>query len=722
MEQDHFRLDAPKSWYPETINAELVEECWQTMDESVLENDRLMMNGCDYTASQKMFDKMLARINEIDPDKNRRWIHTTMSEFVEVMRKRINRSQLPVVKGELRDGPALFITGNALTTRLYVKRLNKKAQNLLIRFGEPLSILAQMAGASSQKPLLDKAWQYLLESHPHDSINGVTQDKTVLDVCGRLDQVIEIAESVGNRAMQEFIQRIDMSGFDDKDVLLVVFNSLPYPRREVLEAWVNMPGQSEHGKLIPAICEGLQVFDADGNAMPTQWQGSSSETYPVAELHTRAFPFYCRRHRIFFDAAMIPAGGYKIFRVGSLEEKRDKKIAHSDSVSRTNTLLKSPHVLENEFLVVEINSNGTFNLTDKRLKYTWRKLNYYEDMGELGNYWVNKIPMFDEVHTSLGSLARIWAKESGPLQATLVSEITMKLPQYGDIDRQERSESLADFVIKTSITLRAGCEQVEITVDFENRHQNHYLRAMFPTGLSKAMHADAGGHFTVDHRPIRPQGPDAHTVWPDMGTLPQNNFVDVSDGNVGIAFLNDSLTEYEVLDNQERTVALSLMRSVYNWICTEHRAGSYFPSQKGGQCLGHHSIRYALKPHAGTWQDADIPLAAELFNVPPVPVQTRKHKGSLPAKETSLFAIDNAVVCFSTLKKTEDRHTFIVRVYNPTAQTQKANITFHTLIAKAWLTNLNEERDRPIKLAKNNIIPITAMPYKIITVEFQAKL
>ena len=55
----------------------------------------------------------------------------------------------------------------------------------------------------------------------------------------------------------------------------------------------------------------------------------------------------------------------------------------------------------------------------------------------------------------------------------------------------------------------------------------------------------------------------------DMATLPQNNFVDVSDGSVGIGFLNDSLTEYEVLDRSQRTVALSFLRSVRNWICTE---------------------------------------------------------------------------------------------------------------------------------------------------------
>jgi mannosylglycerate hydrolase len=82
MEQDHFRLDAPEKWHPEAVTPELIEECWQTMRESVLTDDRLMMNGCDYTASQKMFPQMLAHLNKMDSDKSRRWVHTSISKFL----------------------------------------------------------------------------------------------------------------------------------------------------------------------------------------------------------------------------------------------------------------------------------------------------------------------------------------------------------------------------------------------------------------------------------------------------------------------------------------------------------------------------------------------------------------------------------------------------------------------------------------------------------------
>ena len=109
----------------------------------------------------------------------------------------------------------------------------------------------------------------------------------------------------------------------------------------------------------------------------------------------------------------------------------------------------------------------------------------------------------------------------------------------------------------------------------------------------------------------------------------------------------------------------------------------------------------------------------QITHVSPVPVQTRKHTGSLPAGEKSLFEIDNANLRFSTLKKAEDRNTFIVRLYNPTDKQQKGNLKFVVPLTSAWRTNLNEEHENEIRLTDKNLVLITADPQKIITVEIK---
>lgn len=723
MEQDHFRLDAPATWHPEKVTPELIEALWRTTDDSVLDDARLMMNGSDYTAAQPMLPEMIDRFNKIDPDPDRQWVQATMSEFIELIRDKIDPSKLTVVEGELRDGPAGPLTGNALATRLYIKRLNRKAQTMLIRFAEPLATLASLAvGAEYPHSFLKKAWQYLLESHPHDSINGATQDKTAQDVLDRLHQVEDISNTVGNRAMQELVRHIDTRCFADKDVLLVVFNPLPHPRNEVIEAWINMPDTRPRNETWRAYRppEGLQIFDAGGTPVSTQNQGYTPESYSVSELHTRAFPYNCLRHWVFFDTGEIPGGGYKVFRAAPIDEAKTGGTEWSDSFSRTGSLLKAPDMIVNEYLIVRMNPNGTFNLTDKETGISFQELNYYEDSGEHGDYWLNERPMFNQVHTSLGSQARIWSQDSGPLHATLISEITMQLPKMGDKAEKSRGEALEPLIIQTAVTLRARQHVADVRVEFENRHEDYYLRVMLPTGLTLATHADSGGHFGVDHRPVRPQGPSDGAIWPDMATQPMSSFLDVSDGDTGLAILSDDLTEYEVLDNDERTIALSLLRGVRNWICTEARVGSGFPSQPGGQSLGMHSIRYGIMPHRGNWQVANIPLAAELFRVPLYPIQTNAHNGCLPGDQISFFAIDNPELRLSTLKKAEERETIIIRLYNPSPVSQKGRLTMAGEIKGVWITDINEKRESKLSTGNKNAVSLTVEPHQIVTIEIDA--
>ena len=241
---------------------------------------------------------------------------------------------------------------------------------------------------------------------------------------------------------------------------------------------------------------------------------------------------------------------------------------------------------------------------------------------------------------------------------------------------------------------------------------------MLPTGIAKATHADSGGHFYVDGRPIRAQGPTNESVWPDMGTLPMDRFVDVSDGENGFAVLSDTLAEYEVLEDNEKTLALSLLRAVKNWIVTGH-VGSDFPSQKGGQCPGKHCIRYALAPHKGNWQDADIAGASETFNTPAVPVQTNPHEGKLPAGQKSFLEIDNSLIRLSCLKKTRDRDSYIIRLYNPTAQARQGRLKIAFGVRQAWLTDLNETRLEEIEIPCPEAINVQIAPCKIVTLEIK---
>jgi len=718
-EQDMFRLDPPETWHPECITAERVDEVWATTDESVLAEDRLMMNGCDYGASQKFLPEMIQRIRDVDSNKDRVWKQVSLTGFTKMMQEKIDPQSLSVVKGELRDGPAAYVTGNALMTRNYLKFLNKKAQNLLIRFAEPFSVMASMQGDEFPEKIVQLSWKKLMESHPHDSINGVTQDATADAVRSRLEESIEQSEAIGDQALKGLVKNIDMSNFDKNDVVIAVFNPMPYERRETVEAWISMPTKHAHNEFIMPSSEGMQLFDSQDNPVGTQWISAKEHVSSIQEVHTRTFPFYGKRHRVVFDAGTIPAGGYKLFRAGHEGESR-KDVAYADLWSRTDDILTAPDSMENEHLAVRFNSNGTFDLTDKETSRTFSNLNYYEDAAEHGDYWANKRAMNVQTHNSLCCNGRLWAEESGPLQATIVSEVTMPLPSASVKDEERRGDALVDLVIRTRVTLKAGSRQVAVRVEFENCHKDHTLRVMLPTGLEKARSVHAGNHFNVEERAIYPKGPEKGSYWVDMARLPHDKFVDISDGEAGLAVLNNCLVEYEVSNTSRRVLGLTLLRAVRNGVCTEMRSWTHFDEQDGGQCLGKHVVNYAIRPHKGNWEDGDVALHADLFNAPVCPVQTRQHDGKLPACQASLIEVTNNKIRFSALKKSQDRDTYILRLYNPTDTEQGCSIVFGALLANAWLCDLNEERQQEIDVLENRIQGVFE-PKKIKTIEFEIR-
>lgn len=696
------------------LDADRLEKTWETTNPSVIDDHRVMMNGCDFAAAQPRLKDIVERLNELDPE--REWKPATLTEFAQLLREKIAGMDLPTVEGELRDGPALLTSGNALSTRLYIKTLNKKAQNLLIRFAEPLATLAARLGAPYPETFLKKAWDFLIFSHCHDSINGVTQDKTVRDVCYRLDQVVELAQTIGNRAIQEMLQRMDLKAEKDDDVFLTVFNPLPHPRREILEAAPMVEGQTERHKEWTLDFGAQVVCDEKGEPCPTQWMGRQSDVINAVELHTRPHPYFCTRHRLFFDTGEIPAGGYKVFRLKKKEEAKELPEIWADTQDRSGTLLVAPGIMENAFLRVCVNPNGSFNLLDKERDHQYHNLNTFEDRAEHGDYWFNEAPMMPETVSSLGCQARVWTLEEGPLQTTLVTEVEMPVPVRADRYHSRRTPESAPLRIRTFLTLRHNQRRLDLRVEFENTMEDHCLRALYPTNLEKAEYADTGGHFYVDRRPIRPQGPDAEKVWPGMATLPMQQFLDVSDGQSGLAFLQDSLTEYEVSDTPKRVVALTLLRAVQNWLAVE-RKGDFHPDQKGSQCLGFHSLSFAIMPHSGNWQDAGIDREAEAFNAPLFPVQSTAQQGNLPGDAASFLALSNPALRFSALKKTESRDSWTLRLYNPTSETQQAELVLKPVPDAVWRLDLKEERGEGLPRNEDGTISLTVKPCQIVTLE-----
>ncbi len=714
---DFFLIDPKKGFHIDKLKKG-IETSWKGTDNTLVPDHRLLLSGCDFTNAQRDITKIIDEANKMFD--NKEFVNVRLEEYAEQLKKNICRDKLPIIKGELRDGPPGKLSGNALTSRIYLKQLNKKVQNLLLKQTEPIMSLLAFQGIEYDDVLLEKAWDYMLKSHPHDSINGATQDKTSDDIEYRLNQALEISEVLLERSINEMIMQINFSEYIEEDICLVVFNTLPQTNTEVIKVNIALPQ-------IYDFAWDFDVVDNNGNIVQIQNLSRKEVTYPVHDPHGRPWPYPADQHLFYMKCDDIPAYGYTSYKVVPRRKfKRDHYYWKPPMLSNGKEIATSSTTLENEFLIVDFNSDGTFNMSDKRNGRKFEKMHYFEDSGDIGNYWVYEPPYENQVHTSQGSTTRIWVECSGHLSGTIVVEKIMTIPayamepDYGIKGESKRSSETVKNKITSSITLKAGSERVDIKTKVDNKACQHRLRIAFPTGV-QADHAVSSGHFTVDKRPRVPKREyNGKEYYKEMQTLPMQSFVDVSDSKSGVAFLSNAVAEYEYADDPLKTVFLTLFRSVDNMIVTSWTAVPRFSQQKGSNLLHEMEFEYSVYPHSGNWDDANVYTQADKLNTKLYPVQTSAHdKGHLPLKN-GMLTIEPKNLILSAFKKSEDRNSYIIRMFNPTDKTLSGTISFNVPVDPVYLVDLKEARLKRISIS-NNIIKTKVDPHKIVSFEILPK-
>lgn len=658
-------------------------------EDTVAKQDRLYLNGTDFSTPHPELTAMIRDLNETFP--NDIFINTRLEEYARRMHEVLKQSDLRTVFGELRDGPACDCSGNALASRMYLKIRNKKAENLLLHQAEPFMTVNHLLGNGYEAGYLAKGWDYLLKAHPHDSINGVTQDKTADDVEYRLEQAVEIGQVLCDQAAYKIIRQLDFGPEHDGKQILVVFNPHPYEVDSICKVSVDTPQEDSVWS--------LTAREGCGKELKVQEIARDEKTFPVHDREARPWPYASDRHLIYVETGKVPAMGYKTI---ILEPKSHFNRTHfywmEMRMSEGHDICASDNVLENENLKVTVNYNGTLVLLDKNTGEVYENLHYFEDAGDVGNYWAYYPPYHNQIYTTLTESAQVWCEDNGPLSATLGIRYRMKLPaagyesKCGICGEGKRSTEHRDFEIISYLTLEKGAKSLKVRTIMENNVENHRLRVAFPTGIN-AQAVDTAGHFCVDSRPVQSANNETGMFYPEMKTLPMQTFADVSDEKRGLGIVNNCFTEYEMKADQ--TLYLTLFRAMGNMIVTWWEAVGVFPDEKGSQLLRKMEFEYAIYPHRGNWETAGTYREARQLNAPLMTYQVLGGDGGSLPLEQGFLEIAEHNLQVSAFKKCEDRDSTILRVYNPTAGTVQTavHLTVPGMTVKEVIEcNLNEER------------------------------
>ncbi len=659
----------PIGWHPEEIEAAVKE--LEDKDLGQWMTSWALAPECDdCTGPFSLTTKIIKEINKRITN-GKKVAQGALPDFVELACKELDLDKLKILRGEMRHNtrivPELIeVYTDVQSCRIPTKYMNRRAEFVLQRVAEPLAAIVSTMGCEYPRFMLDRAWHLLLQNHAHDSLGGCGRDTVDEDVRYRLRTVNMLAQGMVNDAAINIAGRIDTSNSAADEVVLIVFNPLPRCTSQVVNAEFDLDKERN--------MEGFRLCAIDGKEIACQinerFDNFAVFNHPNEQPHS----IFCDRFRMSFEAENMPALGYRAYRIIPAE-----KSPHSGG-----TMVRGLNVMENAYLRVKVNRDGSVNVECLETGQKLEKLNTFEDRGDVGDYWTKRFPPKDKTISSSGVRADITVVEDGLISAAIQASITLDVPLKATYDGQARANETRPLNVRTVYRLNQGERFLRIKTTIENNVEDHIFRTRFPSKI-KTDKVYAEVPFDVLARDIPLPDTDGWCE-PYNPCQPHQNFVDLSDGMLGLAVMNRGLSVYEAVDDPERTIALTLLRCHRAWNSVRM---ARFYDESGPQLQGTHTFEYAVLPHKGNWDQGDVLYEAEKFNVDFVVAAAGPGKGDCPT-EDSFVGIEGDGLVLNAMKRGEWDDSLIIRLSNPTSRTVDGAVRLGFPFSKAELVNLME--------------------------------
>ena len=609
--------------------------------------ERAGMSGADVTDPELYTPELVKKFNE-QPDKPFTLKLGVPEDFEIAM---AGRTDLPVITGERNP---LF--QGVYSSRIELKQRMREAERLLTTV-EEFGALANWLGAPQDNEANWRAWDPVLFNVTHDLASGVMTDDVYADTVRGYDFSQRLGGQMLEQRIGVVLARIDTRGAGTP---LVVFNTLGWKRTDVAE------GEAE---FIESGVVDFDVFDAAGKAVPKQIV--EANRYADARL---------RQARFVFVARDVPALGHAVYRVVPRKWREEASLAVVDK--------NNPGELENDFL------RAKFDLSSGALESLRVKAGDWEALSGPGNVVAVEPDHGDvwELYHNLDGGQNLMMTR--PLPAPKAGQAHFSNEDRGKPGTVRRGPVFAEVEVAhpfgsntftTSARLYAGIDRLEFTTRILNNDKFVRYRLLMPTAIKNGRNVQEIPFGAIE-RPMNQE-------------FPAQNWMDYSDATRGVALLNHAMPGN---NNADGTLMLSLLRSTR---IQSYGIGGGFEGQGSdtGLELGKElTLRYALAPHAGNWNDARVYRAGLEFNQPLIVRKAAAHRGTLPAS-WGFADVSAPGVVTSALKPARDGST-VIRVYEADGRAvTNATLQLHAKILGANEANLMEDTGHKLKVRKDAI-------------------
>lgn len=622
---------------------------------------------------------------------------TEMAQNFDDVTKRITGELRAPAASSLADDQQWLIPGVG-SSRVWIKQQNAYCQNILCQWAEPFSAMATLlAGKEWPESYLRIAWRWLMQNHPHDSICGCSIDQVHEDMKYRFNQCRQIAEGLTNDALTFLTASVE-GDIEEREIRVGVFNPLPKSRNEVIELTLDIP------KDWPTFAEffgfeqkpAFRIFTSDGQEVSYQ-RLSQRNNQLRKRIRAIKFPEAVVVNEVTVAVRLnLLALGYTTLKiVGDKQKNEDAQMPAQPLAPIMPTrhsaipgLAISGRELENAFLRVTVEHDGSLTLFDKRSRETYSRLLVFEDGADIGDGWYHGPAVNDQHFSSVAGAVDVAVTTNGPILSTLRIRHTMRLPNRFDQGTMTRSADFESLILDNYVTLRSDRAFCEVRTKVTNTVCDHRLKVLFPSGAVAAETFLTDSPFDVVERPIALDANNHLFRELEVESKPQQTWTAVHNSTRGLAIVCDGgLLESGVRDVPERPIILTLYRSTSKTVLTS--------GEPEGQLLGHvMEFRYRIVPFAGCPDTSNLfDLASDLSSgIKSVTLQqtdVKMRRGEVPlSPEASLIEVEGTAV-MTSLRKVGDATE--VRLFNPENKEMAFALRTHTSLPVGEVASVDFE-------------------------------
>jgi mannosylglycerate hydrolase len=506
-----------------------------------------------------------------------------------------------------------------------------------------------------------------MQNHAHDSICGCSTDEVHREMETRFLKVNQVLEKLKENLLSTFNSQFSILNSDKQ--YLQIINLTNYYRNEVIEAELEFPlgPPAEHPSNTPTINK------SEINNITLKFVGKDI-TSEILENHQTCKMIRSKdevpllqafqKIKILFEASVKPFSivSYEIYP----EEKNKEKEKQ-----------KGKEGFENQHYKLEINKDGSLNITLKEKNHKFENIHFITIEDDLG----------DEYSFVPNEKSKVISSKSWKWNIKTIEETVF---------RKKFLLTTNDLIdIKIEITCYKNSDRIDFKTNVHNTLTNKRIRLHFPTRL-QTNYITADTPFGILQRACPPSD------WINYAdSQPMHNWIDHNNDEFGLAFFGGGLADYE-LYKDGGGFAITLIRVVGRLSTVKSHSLIETPE---AQCNRELEFSYAIYPHTSSREIQDESLIYQ------IPLITNQSNSMINLEK---LIIVSPKLTVSSFKRSEDKeNVYILRVFNSNnEELNNCEVSFNFVSKRLYSLNLNEEI---ISEHDKNKLTFKAEPFQIIT-------